>query len=106
MVKISEVARNKLVDVLSEEDKPYIRFGLQGGGCSGFQYYFMVEDTKEEDDFTIPLGDTHTMLVDAASMMYLENMDIDYKDELMQEGFVFNNPDAVSTCGCGSSVAF
>lgn len=105
MVKVSDIAIQKLLDVLIEEQKPYIRFGLQGGGCSGFQYYFLVEETKEDDDFVIIIGDKE-MLVDAASMMYLTDMEIDYKEELMQEGFVFSNPSAVSTCGCGSSASF
>ncbi len=105
MVKISETAKSKLINVLIDEQKPYIRFGLQGAGCSGFQYYFLVEEIKEEDDFIVPIGD-HEMLIDAASMMYLSDMEIDYKEELMQEGFVFSNPSAVSTCGCGSSASF
>ncbi len=107
MIKISEVATKKLVSVLIEDLKPYIRFGLKGAGCHGFQYYFMVEEIKEEDDFTIPLGDTeYVMLIDAASMMYLQDMDIDYREDLMQDGFVFLNPDVSSTCGCGQSVTF
>ena len=104
MIKISEVAKEKLIDVLHEEQKTLVRFGLKGGGCSGFQYYFAIEDTVSEDDFTIPLNETFNLLVDSMSMQYLQNADVDYKEELNGEGFIFNNPDAAgTTCGCGNS---
>lgn len=103
MIKISEKAKEKLLNVLFEEQKPFVRFGLQGGGCSGFQYYFLVEDTKEPDDTIFQLDDTHQLIIDVMSMMYLTDIDIDYKDTMMQEGFVFNNPNAATSCGCGNS---
>lgn len=102
-MKISDKAIQKLTDILHEEGKTYVRFGLQGGGCSGFQYYFLIEDAKEEDDFVYPLLDGKDMIVDYASMMYLQDLDIDYKTEMLEEAFVFNNPSAVTTCGCGNS---
>jgi iron-sulfur cluster assembly accessory protein len=106
MMTITDSAIHKLTDVLLEEGKPYVRFGLQGGGCSGFQYYFLVEEIKEETDSIYPLLEGKDMIIDYASMMYLQDMSIDYREGLMEEGFVFSNPGAVSTCGCGSSVSF
>jgi iron-sulfur cluster insertion protein len=103
MINVSEAAKEKLFNVLIEEHKTLVRFGLQGGGCSGFQYYFAMEDTKADDDLEIDIGQGHTLLVDSMSMMYLENASIDYKQDFMQEGFVFDNPNAQTSCGCGSS---
>lgn len=106
MIKITENARSKMVDVLIDEKSRMLRFGLQGGGCNGFQYYFAVESEKAEDDSEISLGDGYIMLVDAMSAMYLEEAEIDYKKDLMGETFVFNNPNQKTSCGCGNSVGF
>lgn len=106
MIRITENARSKIVDVLIDEKARMLRFGLQGGGCNGFQYYFAVEPEKSEDDFEIPLSDGYILLVDSMSAMYLEDAEIDYKKDIMGETFVFNNPNTTTKCGCGSSVGF
>ena len=107
MIKISDAAKDKIVSILNEEDGTAIRFGLQGGGCNGFTYFLSIEkEPKGEDDFEYPLGDSHSLLVDAASSMYLEEAEIDYKKDIMGESFVFNNPNQTSSCGCGNSVGF
>ena len=106
MIRITETAKAKMVDVLIDEKAKMLRFGLQGGGCNGFQYYFAVEDTVSEDDTELNVGDGYKLLVDAMSMMYLEDAEIDYKKDLMGETFVFNNPNQKTSCGCGSSVSF
>lgn len=106
MIKITEAARIKIIDVLIDEKANALRFGLQGGGCNGFQYYFAVNDQKAEDDIEIDLGNGFNLVVDAMSMMYLEESEIDYKKDLMGETFVFNNPNTTTKCGCGSSVGF
>lgn len=95
-----------MIDVLIDEKSPMLRFGLQGGGCSGFSYYFSIETEKEEDDYEITLDESHMLIVDAVSMMYLANAEIDYKSDIMGESFVFNNPDVKTSCGCGQSVSF
>lgn len=106
MIKITDKAKQKIVSILDDEKLSMIRLGLQGGGCNGFSYFFAIENTKSEDDFEYPINDTYVLLVDAASNMYLEEAEIDYKKDLMGESFIFNNPGAVSKCGCGSSVNF
>jgi iron-sulfur cluster assembly protein len=105
-MKITDAARLKMIDVLRGETTPLLRFGLQGGGCAGMNYYFAVETTKEEDDLEYVLQDEYKLIVDAASSMYLEEAEIDYKKDLMGESFVFNNPTVKSSCGCGQSVLF
>ena len=108
MIRITPSAREKLIDILREGNgKERIRFGLRGGGCNGFQYYFSLEENApEEDDMIIPLEEGFELLVDAASLMYLEGAEVDYKRDLMGESFVFNNPLQQTTCGCGNSVGF
>ena len=106
MIKLTEQAKDKMLSILMDENATMIRFGLQGGGCNGFQYFFAIETTKEEDDFEFPLGGEYKLVVDAASSMYLEEAEIHYKKDLMGESFVFNNPNQKSSCGCGNSVSF
>jgi iron-sulfur cluster assembly accessory protein len=106
MIKITDLAKEKIIDVLIGENSKILRFGLQGGGCNGFQYYFSADTQKEEGDFEYPLDDERVMVVDSMSSMYLEEAEIDYKKDLMGETFVFNNPNTTTKCGCGSSVGF
>ena len=106
MIKITEKAKERMIDVLIGEKSSILRFGLQGGGCNGFQYFFAVEEKQGEDDFEFPLDETHILVVDAASNMYLEEAEIDFKKDMMGESFVFNNPNTKTSCGCGSSIGF
>ena len=108
MIKITPIANKKLIDILKEGNgKERIRFGLQGGGCNGFQYYFSLEENiPEEDDIIISLAEGFELLVDSMSMMYLEGAEIDYKKDLMGESFIFNNPHQQTKCGCSKSVSF
>lgn len=104
MITISESAKTKIKDLLYEEGNPNLslRTFVQGGGCSGFSYGFTFDDAVNEDDFEIPL-DEFKVLVDSMSMTYLQGAEIDYKDELMGSQFTITNPNAQTTCGCGSS---
>lgn len=106
MITITDKAKERMIGVLIDERTPFLRFGLQGGGCNGMSYYFAVETEKDEDDFVIDLNETYKLIIDPASNMYLEAAEIDYKKDLMGETFVFNNPNVKSSCGCGSSVGF
>lgn len=106
MITVTERAKTKMVDVLIDEKSRFLRFGLAGGGCNGFQYYFAIEQEKSEDDIEVSLDDGYILLVDAFSIMYLEDTEVDYKKDLMNENFVFNNPKVAHSCGCGSSVSF
>ena len=104
MITITESAKAKIKDLLLEENNPKLalRTFVQGGGCSGFSYGFTFDEEINEDDFEIPV-DTFKVLVDSMSMQYLTGADIDYKDDLTGSQFVIKNPNAQTTCGCGSS---
>jgi iron-sulfur cluster insertion protein len=104
MITITSAAKSKILDLLAEENNPNIslRTFVQGGGCSGFNYGFTLDESKNEDDFEVSLGE-FKVLVDSISMQYLQGSEIDYKNELMRKEFVITNPNAKHTCGCGSS---
>lgn len=104
MLTITESATNKIRDLLAEENNPNLKLRtfVQGGGCSGMQYGFTFDEDQNEDDFTIEENGV-VILIDSASMMYLDGASIDYKEDLMGSSFTINNPNAETTCGCGSS---
>lgn len=104
MINISESARTKITELLNEEGNPNLKLRtfVQGGGCSGFQYGFTFDEDQAEDDWEFPLGE-YKVLVDSMSMTYLENAEIDYKDDISGSQFVIRNPNATTQCGCGSS---
>lgn len=104
MITITDLAKAKILDILAEENNPNIsmRTFVQGGGCSGFSYGFTLDEETNEDDFEIDIGN-FKVLVDAMSMQYLQGAEIDYKEELMGASFSISNPNAQSSCGCGSS---
>lgn len=105
MVEITESAKVKVIDLLNEENNPglMLRTFVQGGGCSGFQYGFTFDEMQNEDDFEISLNDKWKLVVDAMSMQYLQGAQIDYTEDLNGSQFTIKNPNAQSTCGCGSS---
>jgi iron-sulfur cluster insertion protein len=104
MLTLTDSAKEKIKDILYEEGNPNLslRTFVQGGGCSGFSYGFTLDEEQNDDDFIVPL-DEFKVVVDAMSMQYLQGAEIDYKQELMGSSFVIKNPNAVNTCGCGSS---
>ena len=104
MVTVSETAAIKLNSLIEESGfkTPFVRVAVKGGGCSGFSYGFTFDDVINEDDFEIPL-DEFKVLVDAMSMQYLSGAEIDYKEDLQGSAFNIKNPNATTTCGCGSS---
>ena len=104
MITITDSARSRIIDILIDENKPGValRTFVQGGGCSGFSYGFMLDSEQNEDDWVVDL-ENFKVLVDSMSMQYLQGATIDYKETLMASEFVIINPNAVSTCGCGSS---
>jgi iron-sulfur cluster insertion protein len=101
MLEITEPALNAIEKHLDEESN-YLRIFVQGGGCSGFQYGFQLEDTINEDDFIIEKKDIK-VLVDSMSISYLQDATIDYTEDVMGSQFTIKNPNAQTTCGCGSS---
>lgn len=104
MLTVTEAAQTKITDILLEENNPALRLRMyvQGGGCSGMQYGFTLDEVQNEDDFEIPFSSS-SVLVDAMSMQYVSGATIDYKDDLSGSQFVIKNPKAETTCGCGSS---
>lgn len=105
MVEITESAKTKVIDLLNEEDNPglMLRTFVQGGGCSGFQYGFTFDEMQNDDDFEIALNDKWKLVVDAMSMQYLTGAKIDYTEDINGSQFTIKNPNAQTTCGCGSS---
>jgi iron-sulfur cluster insertion protein len=100
----TDAAAAKVKELLDEEGNPELklRVFVQGGGCSGFQYGFTFDETVNDDDTTIDKEGVQ-LLVDPMSFQYLVGAEIDYKDDLEGAQFVIRNPNATSTCGCGSS---
>lgn len=104
MITISEAAKEKIKDLLIEENNEqlYLRTFVQGGGCAGFSYGFCFDEEKADDDFEF-VENSVKVIIDSMSMQYLEGSTIDYKETLMGSNFTIINPNANSTCGCGSS---
>jgi iron-sulfur cluster insertion protein len=105
MVEITDSARSKVIDLLLEENNPNLKLRtfVQGGGCSGFQYGFTFDEERNEDDWEIPLDDKWTVVIDSMSMQYMDGAVIDYQEDLNGSNFSIKNPNAQTTCGCGSS---
>lgn len=104
MITLTEAAQSKIAEVLAEENNPKtrLRMFVQGGGCAGFSYGFTIDEEQNEDDFEIPAGSS-SVLVDSMSIQYLQGAVVDYKDDLEGARFSISNPQASTTCGCGSS---
>ena len=103
-MNIKTGAVTKLRELIAEEGNPalMLRVFVQGGGCSGMSYGFTFEEIKNEDDFDFAYEDVK-IVIDSMSMQYLQGADIDYREDVMGSSFVINNPQAQTTCGCGSS---
>lgn len=104
MVKLTPAAVAKVKEIMAAQDPvpAALRLGVRGGGCSGFQYSMQFEVEKGPMDKSFEF-DGLTLIVDATSLMYLNNCEVDYLETLDASGFKFNNPNVKSTCGCGSS---
>lgn len=104
MITITDNAVAKIRDILAEENNPSIklRVFVQGGGCSGMQYGFTLDEVVNEDDFDLDVNGVH-VLVDSMSGTYLQGASIDYKEDQYGSQFAISNPTAQTTCGCGSS---
>jgi iron-sulfur cluster insertion protein len=103
-ITITESAITKIADLLAEENNPKLclRTFVQGGGCSGFQYGFTFDEEQNEDDFVIEKGGIK-ILIDSMSYQYLVGAEINYNEDIMGSSFSIKNPNAQTTCGCGSS---
>jgi iron-sulfur cluster insertion protein len=103
-LNFTDAAARKVRDLIDEEGNPALklRVFVSGGGCSGFQYGFTFDETVNEDD-TSMVKEGVTLLIDPMSFQYLVGAEIDYQESLEGAQFVIKNPNATSTCGCGSS---
>jgi iron-sulfur cluster insertion protein len=103
-IRISDTVVAKVAEMLAEEgdENLQLRIFVTGGGCSGFQYGFAFDDEVKEDDVRVERG-AIKVVVDAMSLQYLMGAEIDFEDKLDGARFVIRNPNASSTCGCGSS---
>jgi iron-sulfur cluster insertion protein len=103
-MKLESGAVAKLRELVAEEGNPdlMLRVFVQGGGCSGMSYGFTFDEMQNEDDFDFAYEEVK-VVIDSMSMQYLQGATIDYKDDIMGSSFVINNPQAQTTCGCGSS---
>ena len=106
MINVTAAAATKITELLVEENKmdAGLRVFVQGGGCSGFQYGLMI-DEGEGDETTDQVFESHgvKLFVDPISIQYLKNAEVDFIDTITGGGFTIKNPNAKSTCGCGSS---
>jgi iron-sulfur cluster insertion protein len=100
----TDSAADKVKQLVDEEGNPELklRVFVQGGGCSGFQYGFTFDEVVNEDDTQMAKNGV-SLLIDAMSLQYLMGAEIDYKEDLQGAQFVIKNPNATTTCGCGSS---
>ncbi len=100
----TDAAARKVSELIEEEDNPdlMLRVFVSGGGCSGFQYGFTFDEKIEEGDSSVE-NQGVTLVVDPMSVQYLMGAEIDYKEDLQGAQFVIRNPNAATTCGCGSS---
>ena len=107
-VILTEGAAREVMKIIEEQeldkDKVRLRVGVKGGGCSGFSYILdLTESQKDSDEVFEQHG--VKVICDPKSLLYLAGVTVDFKDEIMGRGFVFNNPNATNSCGCGSSFA-
>lgn len=105
-IRLTEAAAREVLAIVKREeldaDKVRLRVGVKGGGCSGFSYLLDLTESQKDTDELFEMHGVK-VIVDPKSLLYLTGVTVDFKDGLMEKGFVFNNPNATSTCGCGSS---
>jgi iron-sulfur cluster insertion protein len=99
--KVTPRAFERLSEIGAADDGKALRIAIEGGGCSGFNYEIVLDEPKEDD--LILEGDGQKVVVDAISLPFLANATIDFSEELIGARFVIDNPNATSSCGCGTS---
>jgi iron-sulfur cluster assembly accessory protein len=102
-VTVSARAAKRIATILKSEPAPaMLRIAVTGGGCSGFQYNFIIDDVSTDEDLVLE-RDGATVLIDPMSLDFLKGAEIDFVDDLIGQSFKINNPNATSSCGCGTS---
>ena len=104
MIHLSETAKSEVQRLLAQQAKPgaFLRVGVRGGGCSGLTYDVKFDDKQDEFDRVFDIKGVK-VVCDSKSFVYLDNMTVDYSNELVGGGFRFVNPNATGSCGCGTS---
>jgi len=103
-IVLTKNAQNHIAKIIKEDQANYFRITVLGGGCAGFQYKFEFDNTKNKDDIEIST-DKVQILIDNTSIEFVKGCEIDYVNELIGSSFKINNPQASSSCGCGTSFA-
>ena len=106
-ITMTDKAHDKIKSLLTQRQTPdyYLRIGLQGGGCSGFMYKYAFAQQPDEKDKVFEFDDVK-ICIDIKSYLFLNGMGIDYEEDLLKSGLVFNTPKAQRSCGCGESISF
>lgn len=106
-ITMTDFAIQKVCGIMMKRQTPdhYLRIGLKGGGCSGYMYSYDFIETPEEKDKIFEFGEVK-ICIDIKSYLFLNGMEIDYEEDLLKSGLVFNAPKAQRSCGCGESVSF
>jgi iron-sulfur cluster insertion protein len=103
MIEITEAAASQIKEIMSDsQPNKYLRIFVEGGGCSGMRYGFDLEEFANEDDLSLEINGVN-LVVDSISMSYLNGVEVDYKEDLVGSSFSITNPNAQTSCGCGSS---
>ena len=102
MISVTQNAVQKIRTMLDENDAPALRLGIVGGGCSGLSYKFRYDKSPRDNDNVIDV-DGVRLLVDSKSYEYLDGMELDYEETILEQAFRFRNPNAQASCGCGRS---
>ena len=108
-VTLTEKARKEITTIikdntqLDDNEQTYLRVGVKGGGCSGFSYILDLTGNMKDGDQLVSEQDEIKVICDPKSLLYIGGTSIDFRDEIMGRGFVFDNPNSSTTCGCGSS---
>ena len=102
-VTISDAAARRIASILgSAPEKQALRVSVEGGGCSGFSYKFDLVEDQQDDDLVLQKDDAK-VLIDQLSLVYMDGSEIDFVDNLLGQSFQIKNPNAVASCGCGTS---
>jgi iron-sulfur cluster assembly accessory protein len=102
-VTLSDAAAKRIAQIVgAETGKQALRVSVEGGGCSGFSYKFDLTDAQQDDDVVVANGDAK-VLIDSLSLVYMAGSEIDFVDNLLGQSFQIKNPNAVASCGCGTS---
>ena len=99
MITITDNALNHLNSLSEKHDKKYVRLSVKGGGCAGFGYEWTFGDEKTNDDILV----NEILLIDRINELYIRGLTLDYKEEIFGSQFSFDNPQASTSCGCGTS---